>query len=153
MEKQKTCAELIHSRYEDRESMIEEMLAYSLGRGLEVAEEKAEFFKESYLEKHGQEPSEEKIEEFIQDYVDNAPYNEMSLMEFPLGFSKKTIVKIELSTGGPADFIEAEIDDDGYINKITYHYQDWFDGAQITVSENSKMSEFVEMFLESIISM
>lgn len=36
--------------------------------------------------------------------------------------------KVELSWGGPQDYFQIYLDQNGYIDKISYHYLDWFDG-------------------------
>lgn len=48
-----------------------------------------------------------------------------------LAVTKTITYKVELSWGGPADFFIVEVDPEGHhpIISITYHFQDWFDGA------------------------
>lgn len=58
--------------------------------------------------------------------------------EYPLGMSRKTVFRIELSTGGPADWLEViaeKSDRYGYdVERIVYHFADWFDHAERTLS-------------------
>ena len=49
--------------------------------------------------------------------------------EYPLAVSVKRILKVELSWGGPSDFFECEMDGREIVD-VTYHFQDWFDGAK-----------------------
>jgi hypothetical protein len=56
------------------------------------------------------------------------------LSEYPLGASVRFAVRVELSTGGPADYLEAIVDGDGGIERITYHFADWFDHAEQSLS-------------------
>ena len=53
--------------------------------------------------------------------------------EYPLSVEKLTVVKVLLSTGGPADWFECWCDTDGTIERIDYVFQDWFDGARRTL--------------------
>jgi len=50
--------------------------------------------------------------------------------EVLLGVSKKIVYDVELSTGGPADGFEVEVDERGNIVDIEYYYSDWYDGAR-----------------------
>jgi hypothetical protein len=62
--------------------------------------------------------------------------------EYPLGISTRTIVRLELSTGGPADCIEYEVEPNNVEDmgagecgwqvsgRVTYHFADWFDHAE-----------------------
>jgi uncharacterized protein YgfB (UPF0149 family) len=68
--------------------------------------------------------------------------------DFPLGLSVYKTVKIELSAGGPADYIEAVLDDCGDIVKVSYHFSDWFDHASLRVPEKTVMHEYVERLLD-----
>lgn len=52
------------------------------------------------------------------------------LNEYALGVSVIYSVRVELSTGGPADYLTADVDADGDIERIAYHYADWFDHAE-----------------------
>lgn len=56
------------------------------------------------------------------------------MWEYPLAVERFTVVRVELSTGGPADWFEATIDDDGTITRVEYVFQDWFDGARRDLS-------------------
>lgn len=56
------------------------------------------------------------------------------IWEYPLGVSAHTVHRVELSYGGPQDYLEAHVDEDGDIQRITYHFLDWFDGAVTTLS-------------------
>lgn len=52
------------------------------------------------------------------------------LSEYPLWASVHFLIRVDLSTGGPADYLKAEVDEDGEIVHIDYHFADWFDHAQ-----------------------
>lgn len=54
------------------------------------------------------------------------------LYEYPLGVSTFTVHRIELSTGGPADYLDVFVSD-GDIDKIVYHFADWYDHAERTL--------------------
>jgi hypothetical protein len=59
---------------------------------------------------------------------------ERRAQEYPLYLDVKKVHKVtlELSTGGPADRIEFEVDN-GHIGDVVYIFQDWFDGARKTL--------------------
>lgn len=78
---------------------------------------------------------------------------ERRLEEYPLNISvtRKTIVRLELSYGGPQDYFEAEVDEDGTLSNITYHFLDWFDGAERTIRGDE--AETVEQFLRRIMDL
>jgi hypothetical protein len=69
---------------------------------------------------------------------------------FPLSIDKITIMKVQLSTGGPGDWIEVYMYDDSEIQKVTYHFNDWFDHASMTVPEDSSMYRYAEMLVEAL---
>lgn len=50
-----------------------------------------------------------------------------------LDVEKKRSIKILLSTGGPGDWFEVEIYQDNSMGEVTYHFQDWFDHAEMRV--------------------
>lgn len=55
----------------------------------------------------------------------------------PLGLEVRPVVSVQLSWGGPADWLEIELENDnGHdIRRVTYHFADWFDHAEREVSE------------------
>lgn len=74
-----------------------------------------------------------------------------ALNEFPLAISvdKITQIKIELSWGGPADYIVVHIYDDGEIKSARYHFADWFDHAECTIPEDTAMYDYVINIVDS----
>lgn len=148
MSKEKSCAELILESYESRNETIKEMLVHSNGQFAEYVDEQAERFVEEFTKTYNEEPSEEEVDKFKQSCYESSEYNESSLGEFPLGITSSKTVKIELSTGGPADFIKVYMDDNNFIESISYHYQDWFDGAEMQVKESDPMWEFAEYIID-----
>lgn len=59
---------------------------------------------------------------------------ERRIQEYPLAVTVSYSVRVELSTGGPADYLVAEVDTDGGVRSIAYHFADWFDHAAVTLS-------------------
>ena len=55
----------------------------------------------------------------------------------PLGLEVRPVVSVQLSWGGPADWLEIELENDnGHdIRRVTYHFADWFDHAERDVTE------------------
>lgn len=63
------------------------------------------------------------------DHSDRYETAEQRIMEYPLAVTVSYSVRVELSTGGPADYLVAEVDGDGEVRSISYHFADWFDHA------------------------
>lgn len=61
------------------------------------------------------------------------------LDEYPLGVSITRVMRVDLSTGGPGDWLEVELDDDGDVVTVTYHFNDWFDHAERRVHEGDAL--------------
>jgi hypothetical protein len=58
--------------------------------------------------------------------------------ESPLSVTRKATdtIKVEESTGGPADGYEATFDPrTGRVESVEYYFQDWFDGARMDLDE------------------
>ena len=41
-----------------------------------------------------------------------------------------------------------KFDEDGYVEKATYHFLDWFDGARRKINEDSHMFRYVQFIAE-----
>lgn len=147
MQNKKTCQDLIQEQFESRNKTIADMTAMFNGDFEQKINEAVEEFIEKTSTATGQEPDENEIARFVEEQYKNCEYTETSLDELALGFVVNRLVKIELSTGGPADFIEVFLDDDCQIIKAVYHYQDWFDGAQLNVPDDSHMMDYIEHFI------
>lgn len=50
------------------------------------------------------------------------------LNEYGLGSTVRYSIKVELSTGGPADYVTADVEA-GEVVTATYHFADWWDHA------------------------
>ena len=72
-----------------------------------------------------------------------------ALSDFPAHIESYKVIKITLSGGGPADWIEVKTDNDGYIRGMEYHYADWFDHAERKISENSYLWDFAAQIVET----
>lgn len=70
------------------------------------------------------------------------------LTELPLGVSVKRVLRIDLSTGGPGDWIECDLDSDGTVDAVTYHFNDWFDHAERAVDSDSALWRAAEYYAE-----
>ena len=71
------------------------------------------------------------------------------ISEFPAGVESYKVIKITLSGGGPADWIEVKTDNESYILGMEYHYADWFDHAERKISENSYLWDFAAQIVET----
>jgi 2-phospho-L-lactate guanylyltransferase (CobY/MobA/RfbA family) len=56
--------------------------------------------------------------------------------EYPLHASRMIVHRVELSTGGPGDWLEVfcDADEPREILRVVYHFNDWFDHAERTLS-------------------
>lgn len=71
------------------------------------------------------------------------------LHEYPLGVSVKRVLRVDLSTGGPGDWLEIEQDsDDGEVLDVSYHFNDWFDHAERRVDTGSALWHYAEWIAE-----
>jgi hypothetical protein len=52
------------------------------------------------------------------------------------GIDTRTITRVIWSGGGPADYLEIT-HKDGEVLSVDYLYQEWYDGAKLSVSEDS----------------
>lgn len=109
MSKEKTCSQLIYSKYEETNQMLEDL--NDIIGDLESDSEA----------------------------IDNALHE---IGNFALEFETYKVLKILLSTGGPADWIEVKIDNDDDVTGMTYHYADWFDHAEMKVDRNSYIWDY-----------
>jgi hypothetical protein len=123
-ERQKTCAERIDEHQKSREDYLAALYAIANGEPGEV---------------DGEELDEESAAERID--------------ELPLGVSTYTVLRIDLSTGGPADYLTAHLFKERYgygVESVTYHFADWFDHAEQSVSEDSPLWTLAERYAECL---
>lgn len=92
----------------------------------------------------------EALEEDIVDVIEQY-YNgddEGVWNNYPLSVDTYKMTRIQLSWGGPSDFLDVK--HDGHIVlAVTYHFQDWFDGAVRDVEEGSKVWEYARTVIEA----
>ena len=92
----------------------------------------------------------EKTLQEIYDAADNGSnYEDMdaidALYEYALGISSCTMVKIDLSTGGPGDWLEVVCNTERNameVMEVKYHFNDWFDHASIEVDVDSPLYRY-----------
>jgi len=84
----------------------------------------------------------------ILQHIEDNGVDEESIYEYAAGTSIKRLLTIEISGGGPSSHIEATIDEDGYVERATYHFLDWFDGARRNIGKDSHMFRYVELIAE-----
>ena len=89
---------------------------------------------------------EESVVHALEHYYDGDENGEWN--NFPLAVSTYKLTKIELSWGGPSDFLEVK-HDGADIHSVTYNFQDWFDGAHREVQEGSKVWEYCQTVIEA----
>lgn len=128
-EKQPTCDERIAERMESREEYVAGLRA--------VIDGEATTFDGDY------DPAEEMTEDDASE----------RLNELPLGVSVERVLRIDLSTGGPADYITATLEKDRHgweIADASYHFADWFDHAERNIDRNSPLWRLAEYYAEIV---
>jgi predicted secreted protein len=130
MTSQPTCADRIEahktSRLRDFAALAALADSYDGATLLAALEDQAA---RDELEEIDSETAEEIAADVVQGIADSA---RESIYEFPLSVSRQVVHRIDLSTGGPADWLEVfmESGDDSTIDRIVYHFADWFDHAE-----------------------
>lgn len=123
MEKQATCEERIGGHLKGR---LEDMAAFVAVAGGTGTPEQREAIDvdpptldddgETVIEDGGEEDAQERWS------------------EYPLCVEVKRLLVVDLSMGGPADRFEVTLGEDCNPEAIVYFFQDWFDGAQRSLS-------------------
>lgn len=72
-----------------------------------------------------------------------------AMHEYALGYDKIEMLKIQLSTGGPGDWLECYLSDNA-LYKVEYHFNDWFDHAQVNVDDDSSLFRYAETVVEGM---
>ena len=118
----------------DRQETCEERIVRHMSRRIaqiNAMRELSEYGEGDELERAALDILEERgfnIADAREDDVRDAGYE--ALGELPLGVSTYTIHRIDLSTGGPGDWIELVTDDEGNVIRGSYHFNDWLDHAE-----------------------
>ena len=90
---------------------------------------------------------EESCDDLLKNYYSGEEGGFDEWNEFPLAVTTRKETRIELSWGGPSDFLSV-IHDGVDILTITYHFLDWFDGAARPVYQGSKVWEYAQTVIE-----
>lgn len=74
------------------------------------------------------------------------------LAELPLSVEIVHKVKVLLSTGGPADWLEATVQRHQHygwelVGPVEYHFADWFDHAEETIDSDSPLYSYLEDYV------
>jgi len=84
--------------------------------------------------------------------VDVSESAQEALDAYGLGVSIRHEIRVEVSTGGPADYLTATIERGRYgwelAGGVVYHFADWFDHAEMPATE--AMERWVESIVESM---
>ena len=72
------------------------------------------------------------------------------LNEFAIAVDRYEVLRLTLAWGGPGIFMDV-IHNNGDIQNIIYHYQDWYDGATEYVKPNTSIWRYCEEQLEQSI--
>lgn len=138
---EKTCAARIGAEMGQRETEVGKLLAASYGEeicrhcGQVLDADKASEPCPKSDEGHEADPD----------------YTEDSLYEFGLGVSERCVIRFDMSTGGPADWLEIIVNGNT-VERVVYHFADWFDHAEEDVPEGSELFELAERAVEWVAS-
>jgi len=106
------------------------------------------------MRKTCKEKIDKELKERIKDFKEALKTDDIieQINSYALGIEEYKIYKLQLSWGGPADYIEFKADLENTLNQITYYYQDWYDGAYRNISQNSQEWKILEkIFYECIL--
>jgi hypothetical protein len=70
-----------------------------------------------------------------------------AINEMAYGIDTRTVSRVIWSGGGPADYLEIT-HKDGEVLAVDYLYQDWFDGAKLSVPEDSPAYRYALELIE-----
>jgi hypothetical protein len=70
-----------------------------------------------------------------------------AINEMAYGIDTRTVSRVIWSGGGPSDYLDIT-HKGGDIYAVEYHYQDWFDGAKVSVSEDSPAYRYAVELIE-----
>lgn len=74
-----------------------------------------------------------------------------AVSEGPLDVAVKITLRIDLSTGGPADYITADLDPQSrQVSGVQYHFADWYDHAERSVEDDSSLGQLAAYFGEIV---
>jgi hypothetical protein len=149
-----TCAERIQAHADSRAEDVRKMLAASQGQAVcrhcgqvieKITEEYATYWQDEEGDSLSYVPS-------LHDHEPDPDYTEDSLYEFGLGITRKVMLRFDMSTGGPADWLEILCDEEVgaggwrhlYVDRVTYHFSDWFDHAEMPVDQASPLWQLAE---------
>lgn len=78
-----------------------------------------------------------------------------ALWEMPLAITTQTVHRIDLSTGGPADWLEVFTEPAPHgcedVARIVYHFADWFDHASVELTGHD--FDTAEQFARTVIGL
>ena len=119
--KESTCKERIQGECENTEKALAEIVARYNGNDFGTEENRGAQFDQAYED----------------------------LYSFALSVDTKKLTTILLSWGGPSDYLEV-IHEGEEIYRLTYHFADWFDHAEITITdEDSPLYEYAQHIIEA----
>ncbi len=133
VEREKTCKELVHQKFDDIEqSYIEAFKYYDLD------------------EEQRYTPEDERLTSYddIFEYCNNTALSWDFVERETFEGQTKPYFRFQLSWGGPSDEFRIYVNCDQSIDYIEYWYMDWFDGAFVDVPYDSKSYEVCSMFLD-----
>lgn len=88
-------------------------------------------------------------QEYDTEAADAAEEAREELDMLPLSVETTKTIRVLLSTGGPADGLNVELDRDGNVSRVVYWFADWFDYAETVVTdENSGLYRYAEELAE-----
>lgn len=113
---------------------------------LDYREKEFDAYFKSYDDYEFDEDDEDDVE--ILKYINDNEIDAQSIFQADYGMTKKVVIKIEFSGGGPADYLKVTMDEDGeVIERVDYFFVDWYDYAERKVDEDSPLYRYAEFKL------
>lgn len=149
-----TCADLIRERFASREAQFEPLTAEVDDLDIETVTAFLDDRMSDWRPTRDEDESDEDYENRLDDEAREklTEYRDERLDEEILAVDAQVTVtlRVELSTGGPADFLTADLDPtNGTLTDVTYHYQDWFDGATWHVPMASPLYDLMQRYADN----
>lgn len=158
-DRQASCAERIGAHLDSRAADVRKMLAARSGETIcrncgQVIDDRADG-----VWVHGLHDDDALVESICADGQHTAEpdgdYTEDSLYDFGLGLSRKVVLRFDMSTGGPADWLEIVCDEETSqygsrldVETVTYHFADWWDHAEQDITDGP-LFELAEWLAEA----
>lgn len=138
-DRQPTCADRIQQHYDSRERHIHMLLSAALAEAVTDVPDNVRT----------------ELESLGVDLTNDETLSESSrtrLDELPLAISIRHTLRVDLSTGGPGDWFEVDIEPVNHgwqtCGNVVYHFADWFDHAAMETDGHGSLDDWADQLVE-----